>query len=132
MIIVVDGNDGVGKSTLVRDLKQRGFTVEDRGIPTKMTDDTTLLPSDNDNIYLILDAPVSVSQDRLRRAGKDLTEPYHTPEDLEYYRERFLRVAEKLGRKCRILDANKSSREVLVDALDAIRELSETEPIEIK
>ena len=45
MKIVLDGNDGTGKSTLARKLQELGFTdVKDRGIPTKMTDDPKLRP----------------------------------------------------------------------------------------
>lgn len=40
MIIVIDGNDGTGKSTLVEKLRKDGYNVQDRGIPTKLTDNS--------------------------------------------------------------------------------------------
>jgi predicted ATPase len=45
--LVVDGNDGTGKSTLVEALRLRGFAAADRGIPTKMTDDRGIRPPDD-------------------------------------------------------------------------------------
>ena len=90
--VVVEGNDGTGKSTLVAALAARGFVVRDRGLPTKMTDDPALRPTAEQRaseLYLILDVPVAVSRERLAKAGKDLEERYHTVEDLSRYRRRY-------------------------------------------
>lgn len=95
MKIVIDGNDGTGKSTVVEWLRGRGYDVVDRGVPTAMTDDPTV-HAKHGEIYIILDAPVEVSRARLEAAGKDLTEKYHTVEDLTHYRARFQDVATRL------------------------------------
>lgn len=126
MLIVVDGNDGTGKTTLVEALAGMGFEVRDRGIPTKMTDDPSLRPDDGE-VYLILDVPVDVSRERLRLAGKDLNERYHTVEDLAWYRQRFAQVAATLPR-CRVIDTTGSREKVLTRALEALRELGICKP----
>jgi thymidylate kinase len=117
MRIVVDGNDGTGKSTLVAALRGRGVEAADRGLPTKMSDDPTLAPGE-DELYLILDAPVEVCRERLRRGGKDLAERYHTVDDLTHYRERFLEIA-RLP-QARLIDASGTPAEVLDEALRAL------------
>ncbi len=98
MVIILDGNDGTGKSTVFEKLHKLGYAVKDRGIPTKMTDDPALRPGDAERgeLYLLLDVPVEVSRARLEAAGKDLTEKYHTVEDLTFYRKRYQEVAEVL------------------------------------
>lgn len=99
MKVILDGNDGTGKSTLFEQLRAKGYDVYDRGIPTKMTDDPALRPGDaqKGEVYVILDVPVEVSRKRLGAAGKDLDEKYHTVEDLTYYRGRYLAIAVILG-----------------------------------
>ena len=119
MKIVVDGNDGTGKSTLVASLRSLGYEVQDRGIATKMTDDPTLAPP-TDDLYVILDAPVEVCRQRLAAARRDLNEKYHTVADLQHYRERFLEVARRLP-GATIVDASGSPEEVLGRALSAIK-----------
>lgn len=120
-VVVVDGNDGTGKTTLVKALKQRGFEAVDRGLPTKLT----LLPDDFPfekppaEVYIILDASVEVSRSRLQKAGKDLAEEWHTPESLTHYRERFRAVAKRLG--AHVVDATGSPAEVLALTLGGVR-----------
>jgi thymidylate kinase len=100
MRIVLDGNDGTGKSTLSAKLKEMGFKhVADRGIPTKMTDDLALRPGPEHEgeVYVVLDAPVPVCRARLAAAGKDMNEKYHTVQDLTFYRDQYMRVAGTLG-----------------------------------
>jgi non-canonical purine NTP pyrophosphatase (RdgB/HAM1 family) len=116
--IVVDGNDGTGKSTLAADLRALGFTVKDRGVPTKMTDDPSVKGVPNE-IYLVLDAPIEVCQARLRQAGKSLEEKYHTKEDLEHYRARFADVVKKLA-NAHAIDAAGTREAVLGAALRAL------------
>lgn len=94
--IEVDGNDGVGKTTLVRALAALGVDALDRGMLTKATDSPGL-PAEPGVLYLLLDAPVETSRARLAAAGKDLNERYHTVEDLTFYRGRFLEEAARIG-----------------------------------
>jgi thymidylate kinase len=118
MQIVVDGNDGTGKSTIVEWLRMLGYNVTDRGVPTRMTDDPNVRPKQGE-MYIILDAPVDVSRARLAAAGKDLTEKYHTTEDLTYYRERFREVATHLL-NCVVIDTTGSideTRTLITQAL---------------
>lgn len=98
-MIVIDGNDGTGKSTLVKALDALGLLAKDRGLPTRASDDG-VPPRETwpkGERYLILDVPVEVSRQRLAAAGKDLTERYHTVEDLSFYRERYFGVAKGFG-----------------------------------
>jgi thymidylate kinase len=113
MIIILDGNDGVGKSTLFAALKSRGYDVIDRGLPTKMTDNPALRPGPEHagEVYCILDVPVEVSRHRLAAAGKDLNEKYHTIEDLTHYRRRYQEVAEILG--VPLIDSSGTQEETL-------------------
>ncbi len=118
--IVVEGNDGTGKTTLVGQLAGLGYDVQDRGVPTKMTDDPDLRPQD-DVLYVVLDVPVEVSQQRLRRAGKDLDEQYHNVEDLTHYRARYLELLSALPHHV-LLDACGTPAEVLRRCLGLLAE----------
>lgn len=126
MRIVVDGNDGTGKSTLVESLRKFGFEVLDRGIPTKLTDSQdTRLSEPDDTMYIFLDAPEQISQQRLLAAGRDLTEKYHTMEDLTHYRKRFLSVFDDMklqGYTCFLIDANASKEVVLDRVIEVIKQ----------
>lgn len=96
MRVEIDGNDGVGKSTLVRSLAQYGLVAQDRGRMTMATDNDSVGPEEG-VLYILLDAPWAVCYNRLRGAGKDTTEKYHTPEDLWRYGTRFRVVAERFS-----------------------------------
>src|SRR5271170_6790666 len=96
-MIVVDGNDGLGKSTLVKSLKGLGYRVTDRGMPTKATDHGVPDAQPEGETYVILDAPIEVSRARLAKAGKDMDEHWHKVETLTHYRRRFQEVANQLG-----------------------------------
>jgi thymidylate kinase len=126
MRIVVDGNDGTGKSTLVRRLAALGYDVADRGIPTKMTDDDAIRPRE-DEFYLILDAPVIICRERLRKAGKDLAERYHRIEDLMHYRRRFRAVAARLPRSA-LIDAIGNEADVLARCMAALASAGIAQP----
>jgi len=105
--IVIDGNDGLGKSTIC-DLLTRAQIghISDRGLMTKATDDDTITRSDSDpNHYFLIDGPVELSQQRLVQAGRSLEEKYHNLTDLIHYRQRFLDVANRFDAK--IIDASK-------------------------
>ncbi|MFO0555687.1 MAG: non-canonical purine NTP pyrophosphatase [Polyangiaceae bacterium] len=116
--LVVDGNDGTGKSTLVAKLRDLGFRVKDRGAPTKMTDDP-IHPITPGELYVILDAPVEVSEARLLQAGKSLEERYHTRADLTHYRARFLEVARAIPGSL-LVDASGTPEATFSRALSAI------------
>lgn len=116
--VVVDGNDGTGKSTLVAALRRAGYDAADRGAPTKRTDDPSY-PAREGEVYVILDAPTDVCLARLRAAGKSLDEPYHTRADLDRYRARFLAVALELPR-CAVVDAAPGEAEVFAATVEAV------------
>jgi thymidylate kinase len=118
--LVVDGNDGTGKSTLATMLTAAGLAVADRGIPTRMTDDPAVEPNPKE-FYIILDAPVEVCRERLLRAGKSAPERYHTVEDIPFYRQRFLEVAATLHNGV-VIDASGSPRMVFETCLTVLRE----------
>lgn len=109
--VVVDGNDGTGKTTLVTTLRAKGFTVQDRGLPTIMTDDTGRSRDEPGHVYLILDCDVSICQCRLLAKGKSLTEKYHTLPDLMFYRGRFRLIADQLP-NAYLVDASRSIEDV--------------------
>jgi len=121
MKVVLDGNDGLGKSTVVGMLREAGYEVADRGAPTRMTDDEAVLPVDGE-CYIILDGPVELSRARLAKAGRDLGEQYHTEADLTHYRDQFLRVAEQLPR-CELVSAAGTPDKVFDRCLAALAKL---------
>lgn len=90
--VVVDGNDGTGKTTLVSGLRSFGYNVSDRGLPTKATDVLSVGPAPGE-FYIILDSEETKCQERLLKTGKSLTEKYHNLDDLRHYRKQFERVA---------------------------------------
>lgn len=109
--IVVDGNDGTGKSYRIEQLKKvfPGIEFEDRGIFSKATLNESLftlesikdfvkardefidyIKNTEDTLYIIIDASVETCQKRILERGDSLEEEYHTKEDLEKFRNRFL------------------------------------------
>jgi len=127
-VIVIDGNDGTGKTTLASSLRECGFLVEDRGLPTKATDEGVPPPESRpeNEIYLILDAPPRLCQNRIMKAGRDITEHYHTIGDLEHYRKRFLEVAKELGAP--VIDSSGDADSVFEEAL---RHIGATGPLRV-
>lgn len=117
MPVEIDGNDGTGKTLLVAQLRALGIDAADRGAMTRAADEDAVGPSPG-CAYLLLDAPVDVSRQRLAAAGKDLSEQYHTISDLAHYRERFVAVAQRFGAV--IIDATMHPRAVLQAALAAL------------
>ena len=95
MIVEIDGNDGVGKTTCINILKQHfGDDIEfkDRGALTLATDSDEF-NKEKGVCYILLDCSVEECQNRILKRGDSITEKYHTIEDLTYYRERFLKIA---------------------------------------
>ena len=109
--IVVDGNDGTGKSYRIEQLKKifPEIEFEDRGIFSKATLNESLftlesikdfikardefldyIKNTEDTLYIIIDASVETCQKRILERGDSLEEEYHTKEDLEKFRKRFL------------------------------------------
>ena len=113
--IVIDGNDGTGKSFRIEYLKKifPDIIFNDRGIFSEYTlndnifnsiDSTTsiqlkkyeetkffeLIERDNTTLYIICDCSIEKCQERILNRGDSLDEEYHTKEDLNKYKERFL------------------------------------------
>lgn len=113
--IVVDGNDGTGKSTLVAQLKKMGFTrVEDRGEMTKATDDDSAAPVP-ETIYILLHCSWNLSHKRLLESGADMNDKYHEPQTLEYYSKRFLEISDKF--KPISIDVESLSKQEVLESL---------------
>lgn len=97
--IVIDGNDGTGKSTLVNSLRCLGFrSVEDRGEMSA----ATLVPSVGpapDTTYILLTCDWQESRQRLIDAGQDMTEKWHTDKALKHYAAEFIRIAPAFNAK---------------------------------
>jgi len=124
MRLVVDGNDGTGKSTTAALLRKLGYRVMDRGLPTDLTDHPGSVQLNLFEFYLILDVPVEVSRARLAKAGRNLDEKYHTVKDLTHYRERFKAVAKILGDQAVLVDASGTPEEVVSAILLILSERS--------
>ncbi|MBX7221703.1 MAG: ATP phosphoribosyltransferase [Blastocatellia bacterium] len=118
-MIVVDGNDGTGKSTLAAALRALGYEVQDRGLPTKATDEGIPEVLPENELYLILDVPEAVSLERLQQAGKDMTEHWHHPDVLTHYRNRFREVA--AGLKVPLIDSTGTAETVLEQVLSFLK-----------
>lgn len=101
-IIEIDGNDGTGKTHLIKFLSNivifKDCIFIDRGLFSK----ATLLKEENDEmynyidnnidmkrIYIILDDFPEHCQYLIKKRGDSIKEKYHTIEDLEYYRKQF-------------------------------------------
>lgn len=93
MRIVIEGNDGTGKTTLCQALKALGIeNVQDRGEMSAATLSDLVEPMP-DTLYILLDCPWDVSKSRLIAAGKDMAEKWHSDNSLVYYRQAFLDLA---------------------------------------
>lgn len=116
-MIVIDGNDGTGKTTVVKELAKRGIDASDRGIATKMTDNPEI--SDNGDTVFILVAPVSVCRERLARRGADLEERYHTEKDLRHYDRLFLGLSNRIG-NIHFVDADRPVNNIVKEILELL------------
>ena len=92
--IVIDGNDGTGKSTLVRSLRLLGYTnAHDRGEMSEATLDPSVKPAP-DTTYILLTLGWQVCKARLIVAGRDMTEKWHTDAALRLYDQKFRKIAQ--------------------------------------
>lgn len=113
MRVFIDGNDGVGKTTLVENLRKIGVDAYDRGWLSKKTLDDSVQP-EKDSITILLDAPVEVSLNRLKRRGANMSEEYHTRESLAFFRGIYASLAERHGvPKVSALDEKQTLKDVL-------------------
>ena len=118
--IVIDGNDGTGKTFRVNLLRKMfpNIEIEDRGIFSDKTLDDTLfdynkessinhmiytnhrenfvnsIEEQKDTLFIICDASVETCQKRISERGDSLEEEYHNKKDLIKYRKRFMLLAE--------------------------------------
>lgn len=107
-VICIDGNDGVGKTTLIEKLKIIFPNHEflDRGLPSALTTDEAIVYTGKKaDLNIILSCPVEISQQRLRDAGKDMNEHWHKEETLKFYHKKFLEVS--VEQKYQIFYTNK-------------------------
>lgn len=106
--IVIDGNDGTGKTTRLVQLKKMfpNIKYEDRGIFSKMTlidelfnrnkNYATLsqkfyesIKQDSSTLYIICRASSEICQKRILERGDSIEEEFHTLDDLNKYNHRF-------------------------------------------
>lgn len=113
--IVIDGNDGTGKTTLVNKLSSIGFSnVCDRGEITKATDSDNI-ELDKNSLYIVLNCPWELSKKRLEDKPTDY---YHTTEALQFYEKKFLEIANKFN--INIIDSELSKKLVFEKAVEII------------
>lgn len=106
--IIIDGNDGTGKTTRLVQLKRMfpNIKYEDRGIFSKMTLVDELfnrtgnydeiqkkfyedVQKDSSTLYIICRASSEVCQKRILERGDSIEEEFHTLDDLNKYNSRF-------------------------------------------
>ena len=112
--IVVDGNDGTGKSTRVSQLKKMFPNVEvcDRGEFSEATLNELIFVGNDVNhlveratfyrsikrksdcLFIIVDASPETCQKRILERGDSIDVPYHNMDDLIKYHDRFLNLVE--------------------------------------
>jgi thymidylate kinase len=117
MIVCIDGNDGTGKSGVVERLRAAlpQHTYQDRGLPSSVTLFGTSAKAD---MYIILSCPPEVSEARLRAAGRNMFEFWHTPPSLRFFHRRFRVLAAWEGWD--VVDADRPIDEVVADVVALI------------
>ena len=99
--IEIDGNDGVGKTTVCNMLKKIipfNIKINDRGSVTDQTDkEGTFFKKERDTAYIVLDASENLSRERIEKRHKEsnveIDEKYESISALMYYRKRFREIA---------------------------------------
>ena len=124
--IVIDGNDGTGKSVRVSVLKKHfpGIEIEDRGVFSEATLRDELFGDDKqsrrnlrnfiwseveehpDTLFIICDASIETCQKRILERGDSLDEEFHNEDDLQKYRARFLMLFEAAKKYSNIMFVN--------------------------
>ena len=124
--IVIDGNDGTGKSVRVSVLKKHfpGIEIEDRGIFSEATLRDELFGDDKqsrrnlrnfiwseveehpETLFIICDASIETCQKRILERGDSLDEEFHNEDDLRKYRARFLMLFEAAKKYPNIMFVN--------------------------
>ena len=111
MIIEVDGNDGVGKTTYINRLKELfpNDLFLDRGLLSEATlsdewdkekPNYHKIIKLNENVcYILLDTYVEQCQERILKRGDSLDAPYHNMEDLIKFQKRFKILATSNGQR---------------------------------
>lgn len=112
IVVVVAGNEGAGKTTLAKRLRKAQFQV-------KEYEPVEIRPGSENELFLILDVPIEIAQQRLKAAGKNLDISPHTKKDLGQYRDHYLEVAKELP-CCQVIDATHSQADMFAIALNAI------------
>ena len=112
--IIIDGNDGTGKTFRVNLLRKMfpNIEIEDRGIFSDKTLDDSLfeynkvssiihrknfvnsIEEQKDTLFIICDASVETCQKRISERGDSREEEYHNKKDLTKYKGRFMILAE--------------------------------------
>lgn len=114
--IVVDGNDGTGKTYRIKLLEKLfpGVEIKDRGLFSEYTlkeeyfkgniskktkevitaklNFKHIVSSHKDTLFIILDASPETCQKRISERGDSLEQEYHNMKDLKKYRKRFKRL----------------------------------------
>lgn len=110
MIIEIDGNDGVGKTTYINRLQEifPNDVFLDRGLLSKATlhpywnndlkkneirNYKRMCPLNKNVCYILLDTYPKLCQERIFKRGDSIKEKYHTMEDLILFQKRFLVLA---------------------------------------
>ena len=125
--IVVDGNDGTGKSTRVNELRKLfpNIPIEDRGIFSEATlNDELFKPckknecisplqveflnkvKGSNTLYIILDASIETCQKRILERGDSLDCEFHNENDLKKYRDRFWQLIQICDRLPNVMVVN--------------------------
>lgn len=127
--VVVDGNDGTGKTATINKLKalMPNIEFEDRGIFSEATLDDDLfdnrkntekvkefynkVANSYNTLFVIVDAEPEVCQKRILERGDSIEEEYHNMDDLKKYRDRFWRLLEIVDRLRNVMVIDTTNRE---------------------
>ena len=127
--VVVDGNDGTGKTATINKLKalMPNIEFEDRGIFSEATLDDELFDNRKNiekekefyrkvansygTLFVIVDADPKVCQKRILERGDSIEEEYHNMDDLKKYRDRFWRLVDMVDRLQNVMVIDTTNRE---------------------
>lgn len=107
--VILEGNDGTGKTSIVSHFKQdkelKQFIFQDRGLLTQLTlqdydvwNNTKLSPRET---YIVLDCLERVSRHRIehrnKKSGNDVSNIWENPRSLRYFRFKFKELCAHFG-----------------------------------